>query len=260
MQYSIGEVANFLNVTTDTLRYYEKEGILQPAKNQDSGYRQYSFEDVFMLSDVLFYRNVGMSLAEIRQIIAGANPELEKRIIAKKWAELAEKLKWQQNMLIKMGNWQRLHQEGMMYQGRYEIRPMPRALRKKTYPSRQQIPMGELEQSIKINRDNAYYVTLSFCYREEDARMEHYFAYDMEVAAGLDFDFSDPELLEEEHPNCLFTVTRYQDDVEGMLEGLRCHARQQGMVMAGIVYGRQSITTYQQGQCIDFFRLYAPLK
>ena len=73
MSYQIGEVTKFLGITADTLRYYEKEGIVTPCRNPENGYREYSFEDIFLLSDVMFYRSVDMSLEEIRKKPAG-NP------------------------------------------------------------------------------------------------------------------------------------------------------------------------------------------
>ena len=67
MGYRIGEVAGFLDITPDTIRYYEKEGIIHPTKNPLNGYREYSFEDITRLSDVLFYRNVDFSIGDIRK-------------------------------------------------------------------------------------------------------------------------------------------------------------------------------------------------
>ncbi|WP_390894829.1 MerR family DNA-binding transcriptional regulator [Bacillus spizizenii] len=36
MPYSIGEYANIISVTTSTLRYYEKEGLLNPHRNKNN--------------------------------------------------------------------------------------------------------------------------------------------------------------------------------------------------------------------------------
>ena len=42
--YSIGETAKLLGVSTQTLRYYDREGILRPETiNEETGYRYYSY-------------------------------------------------------------------------------------------------------------------------------------------------------------------------------------------------------------------------
>lgn len=39
MRYTISEMAALLGVTTHTLRYYEKMGLIQPEVNRETGYR-----------------------------------------------------------------------------------------------------------------------------------------------------------------------------------------------------------------------------
>ena len=39
MRYTISEMAVLLGVTTHTLRYYEKMGLIQPEVNRETGYR-----------------------------------------------------------------------------------------------------------------------------------------------------------------------------------------------------------------------------
>ena len=42
MRYTISEMASLLGVTTHTLRYYEKMGLIRPEVNEDTGYRYYT--------------------------------------------------------------------------------------------------------------------------------------------------------------------------------------------------------------------------
>ena len=51
---SIGEVAKIRNVNVQSLRYYEKLGILIPAYiNPDTGYRYYSLEQIMILDTII---------------------------------------------------------------------------------------------------------------------------------------------------------------------------------------------------------------
>lgn len=71
--WSIGEVANLFDISAETLRYYEKAGVISIAKNKVNGYRNYSYEDIVILLDILFFRNVGVSLKDIDGIVKTQN-------------------------------------------------------------------------------------------------------------------------------------------------------------------------------------------
>ena len=47
MAYKIGEVAKLLGISSETVRYYEREGVIQSQKiDQESGYRYYEALDI----------------------------------------------------------------------------------------------------------------------------------------------------------------------------------------------------------------------
>ena len=65
MSYPVGEVAGFAGVTVRTLHHYEEIGLLVPGSRSLSGYRLYSEADLERLQQILFYRQLGFSLAGI---------------------------------------------------------------------------------------------------------------------------------------------------------------------------------------------------
>ena len=67
--YSIGELAELAGVSARTLRYYDREGILKPSFVNESGYRFYGEQEVDLLQQILFYRERGLDLGSIRQIL-----------------------------------------------------------------------------------------------------------------------------------------------------------------------------------------------
>lgn len=66
MSYSIGEVAQKMNLTTSTLRYYEKEGLLPNIERKESGIRNFSDVDLHWLEIIECLKNTGMPLKDIR--------------------------------------------------------------------------------------------------------------------------------------------------------------------------------------------------
>ncbi|MCU9601209.1 MerR family transcriptional regulator [Pallidibacillus thermolactis] len=69
MEYTIQKLARLAGVTTRTLRYYDKIGLLKPARINSSGYRIYGQNEVNLLQQIMFYRELGLQLETIKEII-----------------------------------------------------------------------------------------------------------------------------------------------------------------------------------------------
>ena len=65
----IGELAKKSGVTTDTLRFYEKNGLIQPTSRSESGYRLYSENSLEQVRFVLNSKQLGLSLDEIKELL-----------------------------------------------------------------------------------------------------------------------------------------------------------------------------------------------
>ena len=70
MEYTVQKLGRMAGISTRTLRYYDEIGILKPARINSSGYRIYGKAEVDRLQQVLFYRELGVSLERILDIIA----------------------------------------------------------------------------------------------------------------------------------------------------------------------------------------------
>ena len=66
----IGEVAERLGVSTRTIKYYEELGLVSPENRSPGGFRLYSAPDVERLERILRIKNMGFSLAAIREFLA----------------------------------------------------------------------------------------------------------------------------------------------------------------------------------------------
>lgn len=70
MEYTVNKLAKLAGISTRTLRYYDEIGLLQPDRISTNGYRIYGQVQVDILQQILFYRELGISLDEIKEIIA----------------------------------------------------------------------------------------------------------------------------------------------------------------------------------------------
>ena len=71
----IGELAKQAACTVETIRFYEREGLLPRPTRSGGNYRLYSAEDAERLAFIRNCRSLGMALAEIRVLLGfGARP------------------------------------------------------------------------------------------------------------------------------------------------------------------------------------------
>lgn len=66
----IGELATATGTKAETIRYYEREGILPAADRTDSNYRDYSDDHLTALTFVRRARQLGFSMAQVRELLA----------------------------------------------------------------------------------------------------------------------------------------------------------------------------------------------
>lgn len=65
----IGELARLSGVAASRIRFYEANGLLQPAQRQANGYREYELETLTRLEIILRAQGAGFSLEEIRSVL-----------------------------------------------------------------------------------------------------------------------------------------------------------------------------------------------
>lgn len=261
MKLRIGHVAKLFDVKEETLRYYEKEGFLSPEKNPVNGYRQYRFQDILLLTDLLFYRDIGIPIADIHRILDGMEPEKITALIDEKQAEIQAEIRRLQQSRTKLERWKEFHDQSLSYIHQFDVRPMPSVLiHKKALVKPDGGP--SCRQFIPWPRELSFFATFSFyCNVTADpVTVSRYVVLDQSIAADLEFTPQPGEYMEETADCCLFTVVEYSDDWEQMLKPLMEYARAHDLTLAGPVYGRQSINDYSHNRMREYYRVYAVLQ
>jgi DNA-binding transcriptional MerR regulator len=69
MEYSINKLSKLSGVSTRTLRYYDEINLLKPARVNPSKYRIYTKRELDTLQQILFFKELGFSLDDIKEII-----------------------------------------------------------------------------------------------------------------------------------------------------------------------------------------------
>ena len=71
--YTVKQLSNLAGISARTLHYYDEIGLLKPSSVGENGYRYYGDEAVLRLQQILFYRELGFSLNEIKKVVG--NPD-----------------------------------------------------------------------------------------------------------------------------------------------------------------------------------------
>jgi DNA-binding transcriptional MerR regulator len=69
MPYTVKELASSLGISVRTLHWYHAIGLLKPAYYGKNGYRYYEEAERSLLKQILFFRELGMSLQAIRLLL-----------------------------------------------------------------------------------------------------------------------------------------------------------------------------------------------
>ncbi len=101
---SIGQLAKRFGLSRSTLLYYDSIGLLKPSARSRANYRRYTQEDAGRLEMICMYRQIGLSMLEIGEILNSPKNSvhdiLEKRLLS--LAKEIGRLREQQHLIIRM--------------------------------------------------------------------------------------------------------------------------------------------------------------
>jgi len=96
--YTVKQIADRLDVTAETIRYYSRLGIIEPRRDPENGYRYYSENDIRVINFIRKAKHYGLTINEISEIIKkstnGESPcELVYEMVTNHYKETREKIK-----------------------------------------------------------------------------------------------------------------------------------------------------------------------
>lgn len=225
--YSIGDVSKRLGISRDTLRFYEKKGMILPHK-LENGYRCYTYEDIRKLLDILFYRRLNFSIEDINRLLNNSSYDSYYRILEEKIVKEEYELAVHRQSLLLLHSLKRIYKNIDKYRGRYEIRPLSRYYQ-----------IGEGDFSGRLDIFDLCYIYQEFHLLEGTPKQtDEYYLLAAETAAllGLENDLNGHRF--HQHRQCVYTIIASPSrvpDTNTILEAVSW-AKEQGYRLAGIVY------------------------
>jgi DNA-binding transcriptional MerR regulator len=88
--FTIGVLARTAGVSVETVRYYERRGLIEQPESDGFGYRQYTEDDLQRLRFVRRAKELGFTLKEIRELLGAARSRSATEVLAAARAKLAQ--------------------------------------------------------------------------------------------------------------------------------------------------------------------------
>ncbi|WFR55784.1 MerR family transcriptional regulator [Anaerocolumna sp. AGMB13025] len=104
MELSVSKMAANFGISRSTLLYYDSINLLKPSKRTNAGYRLYNDADMERLNKIMLFRDAGVPLAEISNLLIAANLEVTAQLL-KRLGELNKEIeaaKKRQNIIVKL--------------------------------------------------------------------------------------------------------------------------------------------------------------
>jgi MerR family transcriptional regulator, thiopeptide resistance regulator len=99
MAYTVKKLAQISGVSIRTLHWYDEVGLLKPAYHGSNGYRYYEEEQLLILQQILFFRELGFELKQIRRVLGRS--DFDKMVALSSHREVLKKNLEQTRKLIK---------------------------------------------------------------------------------------------------------------------------------------------------------------
>lgn len=261
-KYNIGEAAKIMGISSESLRNYERRGLLAPLRDEN-GYRTYTRADIYLLSTIRVLRNAGYSFSSINHLL-GASYEEALRTKQQRCAEMEEEL---MHLQLKL---QALKDECEEYQ----------ALKKNAKNIRETVSPAMLRINNQINDEFLLHhkgiqrwirhlpaVRISPSFSREavlQARHEVRFGYavSLEHAARLHLDAT-PGAEVMPPRSCLSTIIHSRGENylhAGMLHEVLRYCAENALEIDGDAWGITLGAHIEEGEACRYHRFYIPIK
>lgn len=121
MRYKIGDLARLFNLSTESIRHYERQGLIHPQKAEGSSYRYYQAWDMAVLSACRQYRALGFTLEESAEMLGQHNPGDVLDELRGREEAIEKEIARQCQMLRTVRAWRREAEAACALMGRFEL-------------------------------------------------------------------------------------------------------------------------------------------
>ena len=243
MYYKIGTLAKRFGITTQSLRFYEAQGFLTPAREENSRTRRYQTRNLKWLTSIRRYHELGFGTEEIQQLFACEEPQKLRQMFEEKERETQARLMEVKKRLEALERQQEDLEriDRLLY--RCEITASPRLWLLIDQVGQKLDESADMEQLTKAwMQELAFVYSASVVPREavaggrEEMERKSGFCIEEEMARQLSLPEGE-KVKKLFYESCLHTVTRLAEG-ESLMGHVTLYARENGWEITGDAVGR----------------------
>lgn len=262
IHYTIHKVADLLDISTDAIRLYEREGLVSPLLDEANGYRYYEAEQIHRIMGISLYRKLGVSISEIRELLA--NTTFSE--ISNGFSRLIEQNEQEIRRLetkIKKLEFMRQHLDTLSQNvGTYSLRPLPAhyILYHQDTAALKYAPLKDVFHSSSFSFGN-------FCYLLKQGNNDNWHAKCLEFVIREEMGAlclpprSDVFLPKQPSVPCIYTVIGVPSiyDISWDLSGLFSYAASKGLSCDAKARAFFVFSILQDNVIMDYYEIFLPI-
>lgn len=265
--YTVGQVAKFLGISRDTLKFYEEKNLINPKQDEENGYRKYNIIDINEILTVNFYRDIDIEIKKIQEIRKGDSIDTIEAILDEKQRKLEEEIEYKKLLLKRI--------EGI----KEDCKSIEESLNKFTIKEMKPIVvtseiemkedaedtfseiLNKYDYSTRIKKAvNLSGVSRIVYFNKDTVTKERYIFYE-KLEKAVD---ERREIIS--YPKCIYIVIAVPiindgDNIdENMAASIIEIAKELGYETLGIAFVNLLFNGYKDGQNVQYLEIYAPVK
>lgn len=260
MFLTVGEISKALGISVETIRHYVNEGLIKPKKNEENNYYYYSSEDFLRMTDVLFYRSMGLTIKEIKVIMDNLPLEKIGDIIRERRGELVKTIKECTDELHCLQTWDESYQDELDKIGKFWICTIPREYKHPGFIEDREHMAKCVKESIDIDKNDWGNLSLSFRINinEDPPLINRYLAIDGDVKVTPGSTLVEEVAASEEKSIC--TQALDSDNIMELIYPIIDYAAENGYELTGEFYGHENTNYFIDDERWALYKVYGILK
>lgn len=259
--YKISQIAKLLGLSSDTIRFYEKKGLVHPSVNPDNQYREYDLDNILEMLDIIYYRHLDISLQDIQSICTSRSRENMYELLLKKKQETEEKIRYEQQLLKKLTCISETYQRVESNQNICSIKAFPTSV---ILFESEKTSDFFTQQIAHLTQDQFVFCSLFKTYHIDNCDIQPrktIIALEQDIMEELHMDYPQAQLIKAHKQPCVFLVIHmlhsqiHPEDIAPLLT----YAAKQKLTLQNTLYLREiPLTSYQDDQNY-YAELYIPI-
>lgn len=265
-KYLIGDVANLMGLSRDTLRYYEKRGILNSHKG-DNGYRYYTEQDISRLVGILYQRKMNISLEDMESLWSDNTFSLLPDIVQNRLEEEKKAIRKHEQTIARLRLTQSDCKRLSRHAGEVMLKDFPAAYIIVPNSNMQQSTGEWFQLSQAYPGLDMMYTFDEYLYQDtQDGLLMDYQNTQLilyqSLAEYVDYNILDGATPVTEAVKCIYSFRTSESripDAESLLS-MVSWAEEQGLLLSGKIYSTFAFQGLDDGKHTYYLEIYIPLK